>query len=122
MSTHPFNGEPNGVSSSESEACIEACNECAALCECLEAFCTRAVENPELSRVVVLLKTCADVCLLTARLIARQSEFLQEYCALCAEVCHTCHVECLKHAKTDGFSRCAEACSIVDRACQQLAV
>jgi hypothetical protein len=122
MSPHPFNREPDGASSSESEAGIEACNECAALCERVEVFCSLAVKNPELARLAVLLKTCADVCMLTARLIARQSEFLKEYCALCAEVCHTSHEECSKHADTDDFAGCAEACLMADRACQRLAV
>lgn len=122
MSSEPSKAESNGADSPDWQTCIRACNECAALCERIAAFCLRGGELPELIRCAVSLRTCADVCHLTARLVAQESEFLQEYCALCAEVCHACRGECLKHSAIDCFRLCAEACLKCDQACQHMAV
>ena len=71
--------------------------------------------------LIALAHTCGDVCLLTARLLAQRSEFALEYCALCAEVCHACHEECLKHASEAQCEVCADALLKCDQACQRFA-
>ncbi len=71
--------------------------------------------------LIVLAHTCGDVCLLTARLLAQRSEFAPEFCALCAEVCHTCLEECLKHASECQCRECADSLLKCEQACQRFA-
>jgi hypothetical protein len=104
------------------EDCIAACAACAAEAERCAAICLQAEKTRDLARVISLARTCADVCLLTSRLLAQQSEFLQEYCALCAEVCHTLREECLKQPSVGCCARCAAVALRCDRACQKAAV
>ena len=112
----------NDAATENQLVCIEACHACAALCERLAAECLRSPESAKLLRCVGLLRNCADACLLTARLAAQESEFIVEYAALCAEVCHACSEECLAHAEVESFRQCATACLRCDQACQRMAV
>lgn len=63
-----------------------------------------------------LLRDCADVCTLTAKLIARCSAFAREMAALCAQVCEVCGNHCLRHQDQDSqycgrvCCHCAEVC------------
>lgn len=101
--------------------CIAACTACAASCERCAAVCLR--ENPSLlATLSALSRTCADVCLFTAKLIAQESTFAKEYCALCAEVCNAVRGECLKHEGIEACRHCAEHALRCDEMCQRLAV
>lgn len=71
--------------------------------------------------IIAIVRACAETSLLTARLIAQGSEFTKEYCALNAEVCHTCRKECLKQPDFDECRRCAEAALACEQACQEIA-
>lgn len=102
--------------------CLDACAACASVAENCAALCSRSPEPKQLARIVALARTCADVCLLTARLLAQQSEFVQEYCALCAEVCHTLRQECLRQASLSYCQCCAEVALRCDKACRRAAV
>lgn len=102
--------------------CLGACAACAAAAENCAVACLREGAPKELARIMSLARTCADVCLLTSRLLAQESEFVQEYCALCAEVCHMLREECLKHQSLSCCQRCAEVALRCDRACQKAAV
>jgi len=42
-------------------------------------------------------------------LLAQESEFVEEYCALNAEVCHTYREECLKEQARDQFRGLADS-------------
>jgi len=102
--------------------CIAACGSCAAAAERCAVNCLQEEATKELARLISLGRTCADVCLLTGRLLAQESEFVQEYCALCAEVCHTLRDECLKQPALSCGQRCAKSALRCDRACQKAAV
>jgi hypothetical protein len=101
---------------------IAACAACAAAAERCAVTCLQVEATKELARLISLARTCADVCLLTSRLLAQESDFVQEYCALCAEVCHLLRDECLKQLSLDCCQRCAEIALRCDRACQKAAV
>ena len=101
--------------------CLATCAACASAAENCAVICLREGTSNELARIISLARTCADVCLLTSRLLAQESEFVQEYCALCAEVCHMFRDECLKHPSLSYCQRCAEVALLCDRACQKVA-
>lgn len=121
MTADPRKTEASDAVRESREACIEACSACAAECERCTASCLRLPDLAPLARLLALLRTCADVCLLTARLLAQESDFASEYGALCAEVCHTCREECLQHSTIEGCRQCAEACLKCDQLCQKVA-
>jgi hypothetical protein len=100
------------------EECLAACTACFAACECCAAACLRAEDVKAMAPLIALARACADVCSLTARLLAQRSEFSVEYCGLCAEVCHTCREECLKHTTE---AHCADTLLKCEQACQRFA-
>ena len=102
--------------------CLAACAACASAAENCAVVCLRDDSPKALARIISLARTCADVCVLTSRLLSQQSEFVQEYCALCAEVCNTLRAECLKHINLTCCGRCAEVALRCDQACQKAAV
>lgn len=54
-------------------------------------------------------RDCAQLCWTTSALLARDSEFSGELCAVCAKVCQACADECAKHDH-QHCQKCAEAC------------
>lgn len=97
------------------QACIEACHACVLACENCAAACLEEEDLEMVVGCIELDRSCADICALAAREMARNSDFAMRLCAICAEVCEACGTECAKH-KMDHCQRCAEAC----RRCAQL--
>jgi hypothetical protein len=104
------------------QECIAACMRCATACEQRAAALLRKDYPNSVTGVIALARACADTCLLSARLLAQGSEFVEEYCALTAEVCHTYREECLKQPALEACRQSAELALICEQACQQIAV
>jgi hypothetical protein len=86
---------------------IDSCLACTVACERCVTDCI--VSNR--SECAKLCRDCADICDLSARLTARNSQFSSDLRALCAMVCKACASECDKHAMHhDSCKQCAEAC------------
>lgn len=62
---------------------------------------------------------CAQICRLAAAYMARDSEFAQAVCRLCAEICQACGDECAKHSM-DHCQRCAQACHECAKECRRM--
>ena len=60
--------------------CMAACDACVAAC----------LDQPDRASCVRLCLDCADLCMVSARLMARGSQFHQELCALCADIAEAC--------------------------------
>jgi hypothetical protein len=103
------------------QECIAACMRCASACEQCAAALLREQNAKSAAAIIGLARACADTCLLSARLLAQESEFVAEYCALNAEVCHTWREECLKQPARDACRDCAEIALTCEQACQQIA-
>ena len=100
--------------------CITACMQCAVVCE---EFIVALLEDEKLTAVagaIAIARACADTCFLTARLLAQDSEFANEYCALNVEVCHSCREACLKQPYLDACKICAEAALACEEICQRI--
>ena len=72
------------------EACIEACNHCAAAC-------LQEENVADMRECIRLDVDCAAICLLSAAYMARGSDFVMDACAMCADVCEACAEECGRH-------------------------
>ena len=93
---------------------MEACEHCATAC--------LHEENIKMmARCIELDRSCADACSFASREMARDSEFAERVCQLCAEFCDACGEECAKH-KMDHCQMCAEACRRCAEACREMSV
>lgn len=102
------------------EHCLEACHECLVACEHCATACLAEEDVKMMARCIALDRSCADICGLAEREMARGSEFAERVCQLCAEICDACGEECARH-KMDHCQQCAEACRRCAEACREMA-
>lgn len=100
---------PIALSESSYRACIEACTDCAAVCDFCMSACLREPRLEHMTRCVLLAADCADICRLAASAMARESPHAACICELCARVCESCAQECAHH-EPEHCQDCAEAC------------
>jgi hypothetical protein len=65
-------------------------------------------------------RDCAEICWSTAAYLSRNSQFIQDICRLCADVCDACGQECRKH-EMDHCQECADECERCAEECRQMA-
>jgi hypothetical protein len=122
LETHPL---PAHVDRDLLASCIEACAECNATCTvCADA--SLAEESViEMRRSIRLCLDCADVCVATGRVLARQTDYEHETAKAmleaCVRACGICAQECERHAHMHEHCRlCAEVCRRCEAACSRL--
>jgi len=100
---------------------IVALNNCATECNHCATACLDEQDVKMLAKCIKLDIDCADICSLTASLIARSSEHGKHLLKECAEVCDACATECEMHAKMgmEHCKNCAEACRACADACRK---
>lgn len=103
------------------QECIDACLECAIECEHCSTACLQEDDVKMMSKCIQLDRDCADICALTARLLARGSEHGMHLMKECAEVCEKCAEECEKHSHMEHCKACAEACRRCAEECRSMA-
>ena len=106
-------------------ACIDACFTCAQICTVCADACLREEMVAELRRCIRTDLDCADICLTTGRIAARQTEtdwsLLRSQLEACATACQICAAECARHADMHEHCRiCADTCRRCEEACRQL--
>ena len=104
----------------EHQECIEACQACALACERCASSCLVEDEVAMMAKCISFDHSCADLCSLAAREMARRSSFASLLCGVCAEACETCGEECAKH-DADHCQRCAAACRRCAAECRKMA-
>ncbi len=92
-------------------ACISSCEHCATAC-------LGEADVKMMVRCISLDRDCADICALTARLVARGSEHAAHLLRQCAEICKACGDECAKHSQVEHCQECADACRRCEEACR----
>lgn len=100
----------------ENKDCIEACLECASLCNLCAAACLNEEESEvgTLTDCIRLNLECAISCYAASEMLTYGSDRSADYCRLCAELCEACERECRKH----NYDQCREA----SRACLKCAM
>ena len=100
---------------------VDVIQDCEAICEYTGDAILRSQYAPQRREQLSLLKDCADICTLTAKYVARCSEFAMSTAALCAEICEICGNHCLMHP--DELSqRCGQICLHCARECRAFAM
>ncbi|MCX9193226.1 hypothetical protein C3Y87_17830 [Carbonactinospora thermoautotrophica] len=95
--------------------------ECHRVCEETIGHCLQAGGRYAEASHIRLLTDCADVCRMTADMMARSSEFHPQMCGMCADVCVRCAEDCERFSDDEQMRRCAEACRRCAESCRQMA-
>ncbi len=98
---------------------VQALSECAAECGRCASACLEERDMKMLKDCINLNMDCADVCLLTAKLISRDSVHGEHLLKECVEICNACAAECEKHAHMEHCKKCAESCRSCATLCSQ---
>ena len=88
---------------------LDAFNACVAACEHCATACLQEADGPLTVRCISLTRDCADVCALTAHLVARGSDHAAHLLQASAEICRACAEECAQYEHRH-CKECAEAC------------
>ena len=109
------------MSNHEHHDLVIALNNCAAECNHCTTACLDEENVKMLAACIKLDIDCAEICTLTASLLARGSDHGHHLLKECAEVCDKCATECEKHAQMgmDHCRKCAEACRACSEACRK---
>lgn len=107
------------MSNQKFQSCIDECLACAIACEHCATACLGEEDVKMMTRCIQLDRDCADICILTARLLARDSQHGQHLMKECVEICEMCAEECEKHDE-DHCQKCAEACRKCAEECRRM--
>jgi hypothetical protein len=101
-------------------SCIDACVDCAQRCEQCASACLGEQDVGMMAECIRLDRDCAEICWTAAAYMRRGSDFLNDLCRVCAEVCDACAAECARH-KLEHCRRCAQACQDCAAECRAIA-
>jgi hypothetical protein len=108
------------MSNEKYQSCIKACQACIVECEQCVTACLSEKDIKEMARCIQLDRDCSDICKLAVEMMARESEFAKQVCALCAVICKACGDECAKCSHMEHCKRCAETCLRCAEECQKM--
>ena len=122
LASHPRTPlmEPSVIS-----ACISACVECADACNSCADACLGEDMVQSLVKCIRINLDCADICQVTSRLLARQTEtnpqLLRAQLQSCAVSCRVCFEECEAHSEMHQHCRiCRSVCQNCEKICQEV--
>ena len=75
----------------------------------------------EMAHCLQLLRDCANICALTAKFLAHNSDYAPAICETCVEICLACRDECARH-ENEHSRRCTEACHRAAEECEKFAL
>ncbi|HEV2833180.1 MAG TPA: four-helix bundle copper-binding protein [Hanamia sp.] len=102
------------------QTCIEACLNCAAICNHCASSCTQEDDVKMMARCIQLDMECSAMCYASAQLMSLGSDKAKDICRLCAAICNECGNECAKH-ETEHCQECAAACKKCAEECEKMA-
>ena len=102
------------------QSCIDACLECAMECEHCSTACLQEDDVKMMAKCIQLERDCIDICITTAKLLARGSQHGMHLMAECAEICDACADECEKHSHMEHCQKCAEVCRACAEECRSM--
>jgi hypothetical protein len=107
------------------EDCLKACGECAKVCNetaahCLEQLRDGTGDRKVHAQVHAMAMDCQEFCVLSATLIARDSDLMLYACDACSEACRSCAAACDKHPASEIVKACAEKCRDCESTCRAM--
>jgi hypothetical protein len=115
ITTHPRPALRDGL-----VECINACYDCAQVCNICADACLSETSAANLVRCIRLNLDCASICQATGEVLARQTDMepsiVRALLQACIEACRICAIECERHGANMEHCRvCAAEC----RRCEQ---
>jgi hypothetical protein len=104
------------------QECIDACIQTMNACNYSYVSSLKEYHLEMLRDSIRLDRECADICSFAIQAMTRQSPFVAQILALCAEICEACANESSKHVHMhcqdciEACRRCAEACRLISNA------
>lgn len=102
------------------ESCIAICYDCATECKHCENECLEEKDVKMLVRCIKLNSECNAICLFAAQMMSAGSEFANQICKICADICDACAEECAKHEHMQHCKDCAEVCRNCAQVCREM--
>jgi len=102
------------------KACIATCIDCVEECHHCANSCLEEKDVKALAHCIRLDYECAAYCLVAINAMASKSAFAQQICAVCADICEACALECEKHLHIEHCKKCAEACRRCAKECRSM--
>lgn len=99
--------------------CIEACLECAAICNHCASSCLKEHDVSMMAPCIQLDMECAATCYYTAQMMSLGSKRSEELCSLSAQLCRECADECERH-DNEHCAECAKACRKCAEECMEI--
>ncbi len=102
--------------------CIQDCMDCHRACITTMTHCLGRGGDHAAPVHIRALTDCAEICLLSAHYMLRDSHFHHHTCAVCALVCAACGDSCENLSDGDRWmDDCAKLCWHCAESCQQMA-
>ena len=95
---------------------LESLARCAAECWSCANACLGEEHVQHMTDCIRTDLDCADICTLTARLVARGSPYAEDMLQRCAAICKACEETCRAHAD-EHCQHCANVCQQCFEAC-----
>ncbi len=101
------------------KSCIEACLNCAAICNHCASSCLQEEHVSKMKKCIQMDMECAAICIATAQVLSMGGSKAKAMATVCAEICDACALECAKHDNihcrecSDICHNCANQCRTV---------
>jgi hypothetical protein len=100
------------------EGCIDLGTDCYKICLETIQYCVEKGGKHADASHLTLLQNCKTVCQSMTELMITGSEFSQELCGICADVCIRCAESCEAISASDSqMKKCAEICRKCSESC-----
>jgi len=115
------NKEGTHHSKADMESCIKLCHECHAMCNQTIAQCLKLGGSHAAPDHIKLFIDCAQMCMITADYLTRESVIHDRVCKVCADVCRLCAESCDKVAGDNQLlKQCADMCRHCSESCASM--
>ncbi|ALB42226.1 MULTISPECIES: four-helix bundle copper-binding protein [unclassified Anabaena] len=104
----------------EMQICVNACMECHKMCLETMTYCmTKGGKYMDIT-MMIMLRDCAEMCMMCTNMMMAGSEFSDRTCMLCAEMCDRCAITCEKMSDDSKMMECAAACRRCAESCRSM--
>ncbi len=103
------------------QECIDLCVAAQMEAEQCATIALASDDVTDLRHCIQLCRDAASVCALTVQFLGNDSDFAQNVCELCVDLCVACRDECARH-DLEFTQRCAEACHNAADKCERISL
>ena len=104
------------------KGCAKVCAQCRKDCLACHQHCLGMIRHgmKEHTKSAALCADCADLCVVSEKLLARKGPMSAAACKACADAAAACAAECRKYPNMPIMKHCAGSCDKCVKACNAL--